>query len=229
MTVTDFNLPPPPGFQGLDPHRPLDVYHRHLPHWRQPGATYFVTFRLADALPHEKLQFLKRLRDEWERTHPAPRSHEDWQAYARQVTNSAERWLDEGYGKCYFRERRWAEDLRQRLHFFQDQRYFLSCWAIMPNHCHAVIQPFDTFALEDLLGAMKGVTARHLNAAFGSSGKVWEEESYDRIVRDEQHLWRVIQYIGHNPRLAGLAHETAWRRWIHPIWAAIGWGFRDGV
>jgi hypothetical protein len=23
----------------------------HLPHWEQPGATYFLTFRLADAIP----------------------------------------------------------------------------------------------------------------------------------------------------------------------------------
>jgi hypothetical protein len=74
---------------------------------------------------------------------------------------------------------------------------------------------------------MKGVTARHINTAFGTNGALWEEESYDRIVRDEEHLWLVIQYIGRNPRLAGLAHEAEWRRWIHPAWSAAGWGFRD--
>src|SRR4051794_6353839 len=37
-----WNLPAPPGFQGLHPHKPLTVYVRHLPHWRQDGATYFV-------------------------------------------------------------------------------------------------------------------------------------------------------------------------------------------
>ncbi|HUS40559.1 MAG TPA: transposase [Pirellulales bacterium] len=228
MTVASpFNLPPPASFRGLHPDLPLTVYYRHLPHWRQEGATYFVTFRLADALPQEKLHFLKRLRDEWERTHPPPRSEADWKDYAREVTNSAERWLDEGYGACHFREQRWCDDLRERLHHFQGQRYFLSCWAIMPNHCHAVIQPFKEYSLEDLLGAMKGVTARHINVALATSGSLWEEECYDRIVRDEQHLWRVIQYIGRNLRLAGLAHEVAWRRWIHPDWEAAGWGFRD--
>ncbi|MFV1965616.1 MAG: hypothetical protein ACC628_09360 [Pirellulaceae bacterium] len=98
MTAANFNLPPPPGFRGLNPDVPVAIYCRHLPHWRQAGATYFVTFRLADALPREKLQFLKRLRREWERTHLPPRTEEDWRAYAREVTNSAERWLDEGYG-----------------------------------------------------------------------------------------------------------------------------------
>ena len=29
----------------------MRVYERNLPHWRQEGGTYFVTFRLADSLP----------------------------------------------------------------------------------------------------------------------------------------------------------------------------------
>jgi putative transposase len=30
---------------------PMRIYWRNLPHWRQNGATYFVTFRLADSIP----------------------------------------------------------------------------------------------------------------------------------------------------------------------------------
>lgn len=149
----------------------------------------------------------------------------DWRALAREVTNSVERWLDEGYGLCHFREMRWCENLGERLHHSQGQRYLLSCRAIMPNHCHAVIRPFDGYALEDLLGAMKGVTARHINFALRRSGGLWEQEGYDRIVRDEENLWRIIQYIGRNPRLGGLSHEAEWRRWVHPEWEAAGWGF----
>lgn len=211
----------------MQPDRPVSIYQRHLPHWRQDGATYFVTFRLGDALPQEKLDFLKRLRADWELRHPEPRSKKDWENYAREFTARAERWLDQGYGACHFRERDWVNDLQERLHRFQDQRYFLSCWAIMPNHCHLVIRPFEGHLLEDLIGAMKGVSARHVNRALRTTGALWEEESYDRIIRDEEHLWRVIQYIGRNPRLAGLEAEASWRRWIHPDWASIGWGFRD--
>ncbi|MCA9143628.1 MAG: hypothetical protein KDB05_12615, partial [Planctomycetales bacterium] len=85
-----FNLLAPPNFRGLRPDIPVTVYYRHLPHWRQEGATYFVTFRLADALPQEKLRYLQRLRAEWERRHPPPRSEEDWAAYARGVMNQLE-------------------------------------------------------------------------------------------------------------------------------------------
>src|SRR5260370_2118378 len=66
-----WNLPPPSGFQGLREDLPLQVYVRHLPHWRQEGATYFVTFRLHDSLPQEKLQQLEVLRREWELRNPA--------------------------------------------------------------------------------------------------------------------------------------------------------------
>src|SRR5262249_38312856 len=152
------NLPlPPPGFRGLDPDRPVTVYRRNLPHLRQDGATYFVTFRLADSLPQSKLQYLRRLRAEGERTHPPPRSEEDWQERTREITGRAEAWLDEGHGACSLREPRWADELRDRLHHFQGERYLLSCWAIMPNHCHLAIRPNEGQDLEELLGAMKAI------------------------------------------------------------------------
>ena len=221
------NLPlPPPNFRGLDPDKPIRVYQRHLPHWRQDGATYFITFRLGDALPQEKLDFLKRLRDEWERTHPPPRSEQDWEEHTREIVRRAEAWLDEGYGSCFFREARHAEQLEEALRHFQDERYFVSCYVVMPNHCHAVLRPFAGRELEVILQGMKGVVAHRVHSATGGSGSIWQEESYDRIIRDGEHLWRCIQYIGRNPRLAGLPANT-WRRWIHPDWESLGWRFVD--
>jgi hypothetical protein len=76
-----WNLPPPPGFQGLHPDKPLTGYYRFLPHWRQDGATYFVTFRQNDSLPKAKLDELKLLKEEWERRHPPPRSREAWEQF----------------------------------------------------------------------------------------------------------------------------------------------------
>ena len=45
MSNDSFNLDAPPGFRGLHPDIPVTMYERHLPHWRQDGATYFVTFQ----------------------------------------------------------------------------------------------------------------------------------------------------------------------------------------
>lgn len=226
MAVETFNLAAPPNFRGLDPYKPVTVYHRHLPHWRQEGATYFVTFRLGDALPQEKLNYLKRLREGWERTHPLPRSKDDWETLARELFRCEDTWLDEGYGACHFHDPQLAAHLEEALLHFQNQRYFLACWAIMPNHCHIVIRPFADWKLEKILQGMKGVVARRINTARAEIGSLWQDESYDRIVRDEEHLWRVIQYIGRNPAQAGIPHN-AWRRGIDPLWESAGWRFVD--
>lgn len=197
----------PPGFRRFDPYRRLQVYSRHLPHWRQDGATYFVTFRFADALPQSKLVELQNLRAHWEYTHPEPRSKSEWDEYSRAFLRVAECCLDEGFGACYFKELRWADELYARLQHFNGQHYHLACSVIMPNHCHAVIRPFEGHTLENIVGAMKSVSARRINAAMQRTGDLWQQESYDRIICDTEHLRKVIRYIGLNLAKAGLRDQ----------------------
>ena len=99
-----WNLPPPPGFQGLRDDLPLEVYTRHLPYWRQAGATYFVTFRLDDSLPQGELHELAEMRLDWERRHRAPQSREALEQLARLMAQRLEGWLDQGMGSCVLKE-----------------------------------------------------------------------------------------------------------------------------
>ncbi len=48
-----------PPFVPFDECKAVRIYRRNLPHWRQDGTTYFVTFRLGDSLP-------RRVLDQWE-------------------------------------------------------------------------------------------------------------------------------------------------------------------
>ncbi len=223
-----FNLCAPAGFRGLHPDLPVRVYHRHLPHWRQDGATYFVTFRLHDSIPQHQLQALKRWRTLWEENHPEPRSEETWSRFASEITARTDRYLDQGYGECVFQERELADVMAESMLKFQNQRYLLSCFTVMPNHIHLAICPQPGFKLEELMQAMKGYVARKVNRILGRCGRLWEQESYDRIIRDEEHLWRVVQYIGNNACAAGLARQT-WKHWIHEQWQQSGWKFIDQV
>ena len=227
MPVGSFNLESPPQFRGLHPDLPVTMYTRHLPHWRQDGATYFVTFRLGDSLPKEKLDLIKSMRKHWEARHQPPRSEAAWQEYAKTVTSSVEKWLDQGTGICCFKERKFAQELARAILFYQDLQYFIGSYVVMPNHCHLVIRPNEGFGLESVVGSIKGVVSRFVNRAKGTKGGLWQQECFDRIVRDEEHLYRVIQYIGNNPTLAGLP-QSNWYRWVHPCWQDVGWGFRDG-
>ena len=224
----DFARQPPPHFRGMDPHRRVDVYRRHLPHWRQAGATYFITFRLNDSLPQSKLDSLRELRWVWEQNHPEPRSELDWTSYAKQYTRLAERWLDEGHGECWLRQTELAHEVRAALEYFQDERLMLSSYVIMPNHVHATVKPLGDYGLEAILGGWKGFTARRINQRIGRTGSRWEQEAYDRIVRDAEHLYRVVQYIGNNPGRAGIP-EAQWVRWVHPEWERHGWGFEPDL
>ena len=134
--------------------------------------------------------------------------------------------MDEGYGECVFRNRELAAEMSRSLLHFQDERCLTSCLTVMPNHIHAVVKPLGGFELEDILKSVKRFVGRRVNSLLSRSGVLWEQESYDRIIRDEEQLFRVVQYIGRNPAKAGLP-PSQWIRWIHPDWEHAAWGFRE--
>jgi len=224
-----WNLPPPPGFQSLRDDLPLTMYEQHLPHWRQDGATYFVTFRLHDSLPQSKLRELRQLKADWERKHPPPRSRDSLEKLARETMRRVEMWLDLGMGRCVLESSEFSAIVIDKLAEDDGQHYELGCYVVMPNHVHAVLRPLQPalFPLEKVLQRWKGGSARDINVLLRSTGTVWQRESFDRIIRDAEHLYRVIQYIGRNPAKAGLQDEDA-RLWIRPAWVERGWDFERG-
>jgi putative transposase len=115
----------PTGFRGLDPERPITIYRRHLPHWRQDGATYFVTYRLADSLAKNRLRELADLRETLMREHSANWPDAVWETYASDVTRQTEHWLDQGMGHCVRREKRFSTLVSDSMHHFNDVRYLL--------------------------------------------------------------------------------------------------------
>lgn len=215
----------PPGFVGLNPHLPVRIYHRHLPHWRQDGATYVVTFRQADSLPAYRIAELKQLRREWERRNLEPRSEAAWKEYAKGFTRRVDGWLDEGHGSCCFSNRKSTEILASAVTKFHNQRFHVGAYAIMPNHCHLIIRPFTGFAVEDRVGAMKKYSTIELRKHENLPEPFWMQESHDRIIRDENHLAKAIEYIGLNPAKAGLGAQASWRCWIAEDWREASWVF----
>jgi putative transposase len=221
-----WNLPPPPGFQGLREDLPLEVYIRHMPHWRQPGATYFVTFRLGDSLPQAKLRELEGIRREWDRQHPPPHTEEALQQLAKHLASYTEAWLDQGLGSCLLRQESLRKHGISAMHHFDEDRYELDAYVVMPNHVHAIVKPLQwrEQPLESILKSWKQFSPTQIHQEIGGKGALWQEESYDRIIRDEEHLYRCLQYIGDNPKKAQLAaHEFI--RWVRPSWIALGWDF----
>ncbi len=96
----------------------------------------------------------------------------------------------------------------------------------MPNHVHVIVRPYDEHPLERILHSWKRHSARQINALLGQQGEFWQDESYDQIIRDENHLYFCTQYIGSNARRSRIPLGES-VRWICPEWESAGWRFDD--
>src|SRR5688572_5564969 len=112
---------------------------------------------------------------------------------ARDVMRRIEGWLDQGMGSCILRDAQYAECIENAMHDADGVVYELGCYVVMPNHVHAIVRPLTPaeWDLETVLKNWKGRAAFEINRHREASGVLWQRESYDRIVRDEEHLWRV--------------------------------------
>ncbi len=197
-----------PLFQPFDPKSPYAVLHRRLPHWRQSGATYFVTFRLADSLPRAVVARLRAEQEAHLQALPHPVTAADLDEAKALFSAKIEAQLDAGRGACVLREAAVAEIVATTLRHRHGEDYWLGDFVIMPNHVHAIVMPGERFDLAKIVGAWKSVAAHRINPLLKRSGTLWQEETFDHIVRDAAHLRRFEIYVQDNPAKAGLREGT---------------------
>jgi REP element-mobilizing transposase RayT len=175
-----------------------------LPHWEQPGASYFVTFRLADALPRQKLDNWKRERDAWLEAHPQPWSEEVEKEYHERFSSTIEGWLDAGHGSCVLRDPNAARIVGDALNHFEGVRCVQHEWVVMPNHVHALFTLLGEHPLDELLHSWKSFTSNRIHEMTGVDGHLWQRDYFDRLIRDETHFRNCVRYIRKNPAKARL-------------------------
>ena len=185
-----------------------------LPHWEQPGATYFVTFRLADSLPAGKVAELQSERDSWLQQHRKPWSSEVEQEFHERFSTRVEQWLDSGHGSCALREPQASTIVGDALSHFDGQRCVQHAWVVMPNHVHVLFTLLNGETLEKLLHSWKSYTAKKLS----SEPVFWQRDYFDRLIRNEEHFANCVRYIRRNPVKAklragdSLSYEADWIR-----------------
>ena len=86
------------------------------------------------------------------------------------------------------------------LEYFRNQRYELFAYVVMNDHIHGLIKPIDENSPQSILHSWKSFTAHRLQRQFGRQGTVWQDEYFDRIVRDQAEFFEKAQYILNNPR-----------------------------
>lgn len=85
------------------------------------------------------------------------------------------------------------------IEHFDGKRYNLEAYVVMPNHVHVLVEPFVNFELQDLMHSWKSFSPSALQKKFGRKGSVWQDEYFDRIVRDEEEFLEKARYILNNP------------------------------
>ena len=200
-------------------------YRRHLPHYQPPGATIFVTFRLADSLP---LEVIRRLAEEVTRIDCeldkiADRAELSKRAYLenKRMFGKWDAALDCGsYGPQWLRDRQVAQIVTEGLHYRDGKVYALDGYSLMPNHVHVVFTPLkknevEYHTLSAIMHSLKRHTTPAANALLHRTGEFWQHENYDHIVRDDAEYRRILQYVLSNPVKAGLTPTSEDWEWSY--------------
>ncbi|MBE2283958.1 MAG: transposase [Prosthecobacter sp.] len=175
-----------------------------LPHWQQPGATYFITFRLGDSTPTELRNRWQAEREQWLLHHPKPWSAEVEAEYHLRFSRQMDQWLDAGYGSCLLRGSEVRSILAGTLQHFDGDRHHHHAWIIMPNHVHCLTTLSSGSKLEQVIKSWKGFSATSINKHLHRSGPLWQEDYFDRLIRDAEHFTNCARYIRRNPQKAKL-------------------------
>ena len=183
---------------------------RNLPHLDVAGAAYFVTFCLAGSLPARGARLLAthwRARALQPPTGQCPRRWRDTCMAA--AFAATDRLLDVSPTVRWLTDSRLAELVQEALLHRHGRSYTLLAYVVMPSHCHVLFVPFADEvagrpARQAILQGLKRRTAAECNRVLGRSGRFWQPESFDRVVRGPGSLEKVIDYVERNPVKAGL-------------------------
>ena len=90
-----------------------------------------------------------------------------------------------------------------------EQKIHLLAAVIMPNHVHLLLSILRDkngwpFPLAELLQSLRSSSAHSVNKLLHTSGPVWQEESFDHVLRSDQSVKEKLEYIRQNPVRARL-------------------------
>ena len=98
-------------------------------------------------------------------------------------------------------------------------KFELHAAVVMPEHVHLLLTPLCDkngwpYGLPAILKAIKGTSARSVNRLLGNSGPIWQEESFDHVLRSQESLKEKLEYIGQNPVRRGLVQIPEDYPWL---------------
>jgi REP element-mobilizing transposase RayT len=115
-----------------------------------------------------------------------------------------------------FRDAENAGIVAGAIRHFDQSRYLLHAWVIMPNHVHLLLTLCESESLARIVASWKRFSAVKIHQQTRNSGTLWQKDYFDRMIRDWDHFMNVARYIRRNPQKAKLREgeflleEAAW-------------------
>ena len=196
-------------------------YRRNMPHYQPPGATLFITSRLANSIPRKVLEKIVTEADHQkhriDQIENSEQQREELGSLRKLLFAKWDDALDNSKsGSLYLGDSRIAKIVFDSLCYRDGRVYELDAICIMPNHIHLVCKPLPTpdgeyHAISKIMHSFKRYTAIEANKIIGRKGQFWQHENYDHVIRNDTELHRVILYLINNPVKAGFV--SSWEDW----------------
>jgi len=107
--------------------------------------------------------------------------------------------------------------ITETIQFWEGKRLETQAFCIMHNHVHWVFKLKETdengkpVYLQDIMHSVKRQSSNRINKSAGKKGALWQKESFDTTIRDEEHEYNAIRYTLNNPVAAKLVKD--WKDW----------------
>ncbi len=186
---------------------------RNLPHLYYEDGIYFITYRLKESVLPGKSESFNR-----------HHSRGDFQNFKHEFIKY-DAFLDKHTtGLNLLLKNNLAGICEKTMHYPEGRDYFLICYCIMPNHIHLVFNLLKgNKGVSKIMQSIKRVSARKCNVYLNRTGNFWQDESYDRLIRDDVEFYFIIKYVLLNPVNAGLVKK--WDDWnysyCHPDYIVL--------
>jgi type I restriction enzyme R subunit len=200
----------------FDPNATAAILYRRLPHWSQAGVVCFITFRLNDSMPQKVIDEWHKERALWLRQHGINPNKPTWQSDIQCLTSRLQfefystfssRWheeLDACHGSCLLSDSANSRIVADCFRRFDGDKYWLSDFVVMPNHTHLLISFPDDETMLSQCEAWKRFTGRQINQRLSMTGRFWQQDGFDHLVRSASQFEHFRRYIADNPRKARL-------------------------
>src|SRR5438445_953122 len=94
-------------------------------------------------------------------------------------------------------------------------KYWLEAAVVMPDHVHLICTPYE-LRLWMLLQAIKGSSSHRIKYIL--SPPIWQDESFDHILRSGESARTKAEYIINNPARKGLVATVDEWPWLWRSW-----------